>query len=238
MFRAGETEPAMTRHPRIRRFAKWIRRIVLGLSTLAAVATLVLGAVSTRKGIDFHAYRKDVQFLRFSFGQLEVQVVRSMMTGVSEPLGGRKWSRRSTPGGTKEGLLMILRRPPPVFTSDPRDWTVSADRRFKLGVVAYDSFNVNNVSGFAWETPFNVSFEANTQLRRKSVHVQVLNLPLWIALLLFGTYPAIASIGFIRGPYRRWRRQRKGCCPSCGYNLKGNVSGVCPECGNEVVINP
>jgi hypothetical protein len=20
-------------------------------------------------------------------------------------------------------------------------------------------------------------------------------------------------------------------CPACGYNLKGNVSGVCPECG-------
>jgi hypothetical protein len=30
---------------------------------------------------------------------------------------------------------------------------------------------------------------------------------------------------------RRWRRVRRGLCPSCGYNLTGNVSGVCPECG-------
>jgi rubrerythrin len=21
------------------------------------------------------------------------------------------------------------------------------------------------------------------------------------------------------------------CCPSCGYNLTGNESGICPECG-------
>ena len=52
--------------------------------------------------------------------------------------------------------------------------------------------------------------------------------PLWIPLLLFATYPTLA---FIRGPVRRWRRQRKGWCPACGYDLQGNVSGVCPECG-------
>lgn len=25
-----------------------------------------------------------------------------------------------------------------------------------------------------------------------------------------------------------------GTCPYCGYNLTGNVSGVCPECGRPV----
>jgi len=24
----------------------------------------------------------------------------------------------------------------------------------------------------------------------------------------------------------------KAVCPKCGYNLKGNVSGICPECGS------
>ena len=29
-----------------------------------------------------------------------------------------------------------------------------------------------------------------------------------------------------------WRRRpRPGQCPSCAYDLTGNVSGVCPECG-------
>ena len=26
-------------------------------------------------------------------------------------------------------------------------------------------------------------------------------------------------------------RHREGCCQCCGYNLTGNVSGRCPECG-------
>lgn len=32
--------------------------------------------------------------------------------------------------------------------------------------------------------------------------------------------------GFIRRP-----RHRAGRCDRCGYDLTGNVSGVCPECG-------
>ena len=40
-------------------------------------------------------------------------------------------------------------------------------------------------------------------------------------------YPTIA---FIQGPVRRRRRARKGLCLKCGYDLTGNVSGVCPEC--------
>ena len=39
------------------------------------------------------------------------------------------------------------------------------------------------------------------------------------------------DIAFVRGPERRWRRHRQGQCIRCGCNLEGNVSGVCPECG-------
>ncbi len=56
----------------------------------------------------------------------------------------------------------------------------------------------------------------------------VVCLPLWMPLLVFAAYPIVA---LIRGPLRRWRRHRKGLCLRCGYNLEGNVSGVCPECG-------
>ncbi len=50
----------------------------------------------------------------------------------------------------------------------------------------------------------------------------------WLLVAAFASYPTIA---FIRGPLRRWRRRRKGLCIRCGYNLEGNVSGVCSECG-------
>ncbi len=52
--------------------------------------------------------------------------------------------------------------------------------------------------------------------------------PAWTVPMFFAAYPIIA---LIRGPLRRWRRHRKGLCLKCGYDLEGNVSGVCPECG-------
>lgn len=54
-----------------------------------------------------------------------------------------------------------------------------------------------------------------------------LALPLWMPALLFA---ALAGRGWYR--YRPFRRP--GRCPCCGYDLTGNVSGVCPECGHEV----
>jgi len=64
---------------------------------------------------------------------------------------------------------------------------------------------------------------------------KLLYMPLWIPFFLFAGYPTIA---FIRGPVRRWRRRRTGLCQKCGYDLTGNVSGVCPECGFRVLSPP
>ena len=55
--------------------------------------------------------------------------------------------------------------------------------------------------------------------------------PVWPLALLFAAYPIIT---FIHGPLRRWRRRRRDLCLKCGYDLTGNVSGVCPECGGAV----
>lgn len=63
----------------------------------------------------------------------------------------------------------------------------------------------------------------------------IVSFPLWVPIFFFLTYPIIA---FIRGPLRRWRRRRRGECLACGYNLTGNVSSVCPECGTKVERQP
>lgn len=57
------------------------------------------------------------------------------------------------------------------------------------------------------------------------------NAPAWVPTAVFMIYPSIAFIG---GPLRSWRRSRKGLCMNCGYDLTGNESGVCPECGSVV----
>lgn len=53
-------------------------------------------------------------------------------------------------------------------------------------------------------------------------------LPIWIPLSLL-TVPTLFL--FIRDR----RRIPPGHCTNCGYDLTGNVSGVCPECGNRIV---
>lgn len=51
-------------------------------------------------------------------------------------------------------------------------------------------------------------------------------LPLWTILV-----PTVLIVLYLS---RKWRAPRPGHCP-CGYNLAGNVSGVCPECGTVIV---
>jgi hypothetical protein len=51
--------------------------------------------------------------------------------------------------------------------------------------------------------------------------------PLWLLFVI-----ASAPTAFLW--YRQWKqRSRMGYC-RCGYNLLGNVSGICPECGTPI----
>lgn len=56
-----------------------------------------------------------------------------------------------------------------------------------------------------------------------------IRIPFWLPFILVGLPTAFL-----------WWRDRpfpKGCCQSCGYNLTGNASGICPECGTRIVNN-
>jgi uncharacterized paraquat-inducible protein A len=64
-----------------------------------------------------------------------------------------------------------------------------------------------------------------------------------IALILLAGLLVMCVFGFwLRFQFlrREWRaiavneqedRRRRGLCVKCGYDLTGNTSGVCPECG-------
>jgi hypothetical protein len=64
----------------------------------------------------------------------------------------------------------------------------------------------------------------------------VLWLPLWMPLLLFSAYPSAYGVRRVLRWRRTRRRLRDHRCVQCGYNLKGNVSGICPECGNATPV--
>ncbi len=55
----------------------------------------------------------------------------------------------------------------------------------------------------------------------------LLVLPTWSLALVFGAGLALTA----RVPLRAWSRSARGVCIGCGYSLRGNVSGICPECG-------
>jgi hypothetical protein len=55
-------------------------------------------------------------------------------------------------------------------------------------------------------------------------YMECVSLPLWIPFVLIGL-----PTGWLW--WRDRRRVAAGCCAACGYDLTGNVSGRCPECG-------
>ena len=57
-----------------------------------------------------------------------------------------------------------------------------------------------------------------------SGHIYSCDLPLWIPFVMVAVPSA----------WLWWRGRRRfaaGCCQHCGYDLTGNASGICPECG-------
>lgn len=52
--------------------------------------------------------------------------------------------------------------------------------------------------------------------------------PSWLLLLLV-VVPTVLV-------WRADKRPSPGCCDHCDYNLTGNVSGTCPECGKTVTV--
>ena len=60
-----------------------------------------------------------------------------------------------------------------------------------------------------------------------------LRFPLWVPFALTAILPALWVWRRLRD---RLTRQADGMphCPKCDYNLTGNVSGICPECGTPI----
>ena len=66
-----------------------------------------------------------------------------------------------------------------------------------------------------------------SSLGRPNRHLFV---PMWLPLLLVGVPTALLW-------WRDRRRFPPGYCQHCGYNLTGNVSGRCPECGTTISLD-
>jgi hypothetical protein len=122
--------------------------------------------------------------------------------------------------GTERAFIEVREGAGILSTCDP--W-LKADAKVERADV--------RVAGFGYRSFGRSTCSPTSDRTFPHYRLQDITVPLWFPSALFAAYPAIA---FTRGPLRRWRRRRKGLCVKCGYNLTGNVSGVCPECGIEV----
>ena len=66
--------------------------------------------------------------------------------------------------------------------------------------------------------------------RRVTDVTQELAFPIW----LLAAFTAILPTGGVITLLRRKRLMRHNLCATCGYDLRGNLSGVCPECGRPI----
>ena len=89
--------------------------------------------------------------------------------------------------------------------------------------------------GFAYSTQ-----ESPARLSHLSVPIHISRVR--IMLLAFLTGATLAFLGLLIRCARMWGRRRwlvaPGHCGECGYNLTGNISGVCPECAHPVPERP
>ena len=74
------------------------------------------------------------------------------------------------------------------------------------------------------------------------IRFRIWAVPCWFPPLLTAPLSAYWCVRVYRGcrrSYREWVRRRqlaRNRCTGCWYDLTGNVSGVCPECGTPVIM--
>lgn len=76
-------------------------------------------------------------------------------------------------------------------------------------------------------------WEVGIEVAGRRADLEVPTHPAWLAPALLGLPPIVWLALRARRLYAR-RRRRPGACRRCGYDLTGNASGRCPECGQTI----
>ena len=138
-----------------------------------------------------------------------------LVSSVKGPV--RLMAHRPSDGSARPSLEATVRNWDLIFEHEEDSPVAFEHKNWRIpGVFRYSVF-VLDLRSMATATP---------PLRTKT-----LSLRLWVFVVSSFLYPTVA---FIRGPYRRYRRRKKGLCLKCGYDLTANTSGICPECGERI----
>ena len=148
---------------------------------------------------------------------------------ISGPL--RRWRRRRKPM-IRKAIIVVLTLCALVVLL--LGWTGRNDMSMLNDSFDFAGWHLN----IEWDVPLSREVSRRWAFGGVVYHfwapggVTFIHIPVWILVALFAAYPTIAVI---RSPARRRRsRMKRGLCLKCGYDLTGNESGVCPECGTKI----
>jgi hypothetical protein len=79
---------------------------------------------------------------------------------------------------------------------------------------------------------FRVAHEVPLSVNGPKAAIYYVGAPHWLLVFLTAVLPGYLLATVVR----RLRSRGPGMCSSCGYNLTGNTSGVCPECGTPKTV--
>lgn len=190
------------------------RKIVLSSCLLGLIITLGAWTLQLQGPMEFLSGPT----FRDTKWELTANVPGAPGWGMWEPTGSKRV--RSTKGGIQLpfGVVEVPASEAPPFCPKLPEGSVL------LGV-GYGSLHLGIAVFGTVPSPATPPSAGNVYVSPEHYAVSV---PLWMIAILLAIYPSIA---FIRGPLRRRRRRQRGLCLNCAYDLTGNISGVCPECG-------
>jgi hypothetical protein len=91
----------------------------------------------------------------------------------------------------------------------------------------YKNLRFRELVGFG---AYEYTYTAGRQNAAQHERHRYIESPLWFPFVLLSVYPIIRFMRSLRGDVRT----EKGLCHKCGYDLTGNVTGVCSECGTRI----
>lgn len=161
-------------------------------------------------------------------------LVAAVLVAVALPLSARwgvLWTLRRSPPlctfGLVNGMVAWTNAPPNWFAVQRPDWHTlwTPIGGFLLAPHEEPAHQAGDCTG-----PDVVGFVLGLgwwpAYHRDPQGFSRLAIPLWMPFVALSAMTVLL--------WRR-RRSRPGHCPACGYNLTGNISGRCPECGAETL---
>lgn len=198
---------------------RWIFNFATAISLLLCAGTVALWAASARDGKKVHWARRDGRHVFIGCIQSHACISVTKPWPCDETLA----SDDSEPFALLTGPLIEWRH---LYVYG---WSgsgfVAVGRDGKVPNLPHGG-GATNSQTFGPEMPPGSSTRPIT-----GWHVGI---PMWMLVGLTLLVPIVrfSDLGF--AACRQRQRKRHGLCPDCSYDLKGNLSGICPECGNSV----